>query len=238
MGMTNSRYRPVVGPLLSWDKGGSERKHNWKYRALACMLRYLQDTSRPDILMATHQCTRFATCTKLWHERAVKRIYKYLLGIMDNGMIYRPDMSKELEWYVDADFTRVWTKGKHSNTKAVLSFTGLMIYYTGYPVFWQSKLQREKALNTTELEYIALLVAMQEVLPFLNLMTEIKPFLPVSKEDPKSFCTIWEDRYSCVKVAERPKFTLRTKHIALKCHHFWQFTSNGTIKINPINTLE
>ena len=79
---------------------------------------------------------------------------------------------------------------------------------------------------------------MREVLPFLNLMGEIKQFLPVTNKNPNFFCTVWEDKESTIKVAESPKFTPHTKHIALKYHHFRQFVSNGTLKINPIDTLE
>ena len=77
----------------------------------------------------------------------------------------------------------------------------------------------------------------QNTLPFINFMGEIKKFLPVADKDPNLFCTVWEDNRSTIKVAERPKFTLFTKHIALKYHHFRQFFSNGTLKINPIDTL-
>ena len=54
--MANSRLTPDVGPLLSRDEDGPERKHDWKYQTLTGMLGYLQGTTRPDISMATHQC--------------------------------------------------------------------------------------------------------------------------------------------------------------------------------------
>ena len=38
----------------------------------------------------------------LSHERAVKRIGRYLLGTKDRGLVHKPDMSKGLECYVDA----------------------------------------------------------------------------------------------------------------------------------------
>ena len=79
---------------------------------------------------------------------------------------------------------------------------------------------------------------MCDVLPFINLMGEIKSFLPVKKSKLKFFCTVWEDNRSCIKVAESPKFTPRTKHIALKYHHFRQFVANKTVRIKPIDTLE
>ncbi len=81
-------------------------------------------------------------------------------------------------------------------------------------------------------------MSMREVLPFLNLMNEISQFLPVNDSKPKMLCTTWEDNRSCIRVAESPKSTLRTKHIALKYHHFRQFVHNKTIVINPIDTRE
>ena len=236
--MTNSRPTPVVGPLLSRDEEGPARKHDWKYRTLTGMLEYLQNTSRPDIAMATHQCARFNAIPKLCHERAVKRICKYLLGTMDKGIVYRPDPTRGLECHVDADFAGGWDSGDTSNPESVLSRTGFVISYAGCPIYWRSKLQSEIALSTTESEYIALSMAMREVLPFLNLMSEIQQFLPMHKSEPKFFCTVWEDNRSCIKVAESPKFTPRTKHIALKYHHFRRFVSDGTIRIQPIDTLE
>jgi len=236
--ITNDRPTPVVGPLLSKDEDGPQRKHTWKYRTLTGMLGYLQLTSRPDIAMATHQCARFNNAPMLCHERAIKRICKYLLGTMDKGMIFRPDMERGLECHVDADFAGGWSSGDTQNPAAVLSRTGFVISYAGCPIYWASKLQTEIALSTTEAEYIALSMAMREVLPFLNLMQEINTVLPLPAGAPKFFCKVWEDNQSCIKVAESPKFTPRTKHIALKYHHFRRFVSDGTVTIFPISTLE
>ena len=236
--ITNDRPTPVVGPLLSRDENGPQRKHDWKYRTLTGMLGYLQLTSRPDISMATHQCARFNNAPMLCHERAIKRICKYLLGTMDKGMIFRPDLTKGLECHVDADFAGGWSSGDTQNPEAVLSRTGFVISYAGCPIYWASKLQTEIALSTTEAEYIALSMAMREVLPFLNLMQEINVVLPLPAGAPKFFCKVWEDNRSCIKVAESPKFTPRTKHIALKYHHFRRFVSDGTVNIFPIGTLE
>ena len=102
--MTNSRPTPATNPLLTRDEEGPDRKHDWKYRTLTGMLGYLQLTSIPDCSMATHQCARFNSNPKLCHERAVKRICKYLAGTMDEGIIFRLDPSKGLECHVDADF--------------------------------------------------------------------------------------------------------------------------------------
>ena len=52
------------------------------------------------------------------------------------------------------------------------------------------------------------------------------------------FCTVWEDTRSTIRMAESPKFTPRTKHISLQYLHYRHFVSNGTLKINHIDTLE
>ena len=79
---------------------------------------------------------------------------------------------------------------------------------------------------------------MREVLPFLTLITEIQGVFPFNDSKPNFYCSVWEDNRSCIKVSKSPKFTPRTKHIALKYHHFWQYVTNGTIVINPIDTHE
>ena len=159
---------------------------------------------------------------------------------MDKGIVFEPDLSCGLECHVDADFAGGWASGEHSTPESVLSCAGYVISYAGCPIHWCSKLESEIALSTTEAEYIAMSMAMREVLPFLNLMSELEFFLPkeLNEKQPRFFCTVWEDNRSCIRVAESPKFTPRTKHIALKYHHFRRFVSDGTLNIKPIDTKE
>ena len=229
---------PVGFPLLNKDVDGPARKARWKYRGLIGMLGYLQGTSRPDIAMATHQCARFNNDPKLSHERAVKKIVRYLLDTRDKGIIFKPDLSKGLECYVDADFAGGWKDGDHDAPESVLSRTGYVIMYAGCPITWGSRMQTEIALSTTESEYIALSTAMREVIPFIQLMKEIASMFGLLTRKPVFKCKVWEDNDSCITVAKAPKFTPRTKHIAIKYHHFRSFVSEGTIVINPIDTSE
>ena len=164
-------------PLLNKDENGPTRKASWKYRGIIGMLGYLQGTTRPDIEMETHQCARFNNDPHLSHERSVKRIGRYILDTRDKGMIYRPDITRGLECYVDADLAGVWKDGNHDSPESVLSRTGFVIMYYGCPITWGSKLQTEIALSTTESEYIALLSAMREVITFLGLMKETPDYL-------------------------------------------------------------
>ena len=100
----NSRPTPAIKPILAKDTDGLSRKYHWNYHQAIGMLNYLQATSRPDLAVAVHQAARFCIDPKLSHERAVIRIGKYLIGTADKGIIFKPDKSKGLECFVDADF--------------------------------------------------------------------------------------------------------------------------------------
>ena len=101
----NSRPTPAVKPLLFKDADGLDRKCSWNYRQAIGLLTYLQNTTQSDIFMAVHQAARFCIDPKLLHERAVKRIGRYLSGNQDKGLIFKPDPSIGVECYFNADFT-------------------------------------------------------------------------------------------------------------------------------------
>jgi hypothetical protein len=89
------------------------------------MLSYLQNTSCPEILMAEHQTARFSNNPMLSHEKSIMHIGQYLLNTHKRGIIYKPDKSKGLECYVNADFADGWSQANDAkNADNVLSRTG------------------------------------------------------------------------------------------------------------------
>ena len=95
---------PAVKPLLHKYLEGLQNQYSWKYRQAIGMLTYFKGTVRPDVSRATHQVARFFIDPKLFHERAVHIIGRYLKGTSSKGFIFRPKKEKGLECYVDADF--------------------------------------------------------------------------------------------------------------------------------------
>ena len=79
--------------LLDKDEEGPGRTYQCSYRSVIGMLNYLCGT-RPDILFAVHQC---AKNPKLLHEKAVKRIKRYLKHTPTGGIVLRPDST--YPWY-------------------------------------------------------------------------------------------------------------------------------------------
>ncbi len=135
-------------------------------------------------------------------------------------MKYTPDSTKDIEVYVNADFAGGWDPGDPLNTDNVYLRTGYVIQYAGCPIYWQSKLQTEIALSTAEAEYIELSQALRETLPMTNLMKENNVIFFLHLPLPKFVIKVQEDNQSCIAMANNPKFSPRTKHIAIKYHHF------------------
>jgi hypothetical protein len=171
------------GKALTRDTDGQPRSYNWSYRSLLGMLNYLCCT-RPDILYAVHQCSKFCNDPKLSHEKAAKRIVRYLKCTPKEGIVLRPDSSKGIQCFVDADFANGWSSEDCDKPSSVYSRTGFVIMYAGCPLVWVSKLQTEVALSTTEAEYIALSQAMRELIPLLGLLEELTPALQLNKNQP------------------------------------------------------
>lgn len=233
----NMRPTPVTKPLLNNDIEGEPRKQKWNYRKVIGMLTYLQGTTRPDTAMVVHQCARFSIDPKLSHEKAVKRIARYLLGNKERGIQFRPDKSKGIQCYVDTDFAGGWNKDDPNNAQSALSRTGYIVFYAGCPMLWTSRMQTEIALSTTEYEYIACSTALRDVISLMHLLKDIDLIFPVRQAKPEIHCNVYEDNESCIAMAKNRQFSPRTKHIAIKYHHFRKYVG-AQITIKSIDTKQ
>ena len=96
---------------------------------------------RPELAMSAHQCAQISANPKLSHERAVMRIGKYLLETKYRGIIFCPDPSRGLEFYVDAGFVGEWDPKISNDAESVYSWTGFFIFFSRCPLMWTIKLQ-------------------------------------------------------------------------------------------------
>jgi hypothetical protein len=242
---SNSKTTPSDS-ILYPDIGGIPRQETWNYRSVIGKLNFLAQNTRLDISFAVHQCARFCTNPTALHELAVKRIARYLIYTKDKGLILHPTKDFSLDMYIDADFAGMWHQQHSALRDNVLSRTGYIITFCGCPIHWVSKLQSEIALSTTESEYIALSMGTRELLPLRRLMTEIHQHTLIKLPLPSQFNTtkttsltatqVFEDNESCIVLAHSEGTKVRTKHIALKWHHFKDQIRQGHLKIVKIGT--
>ena len=72
----------------------------------------------------------------------------------------------------------------------------------------------------------------------MELMKEVSFIFDIHIPKPEFFCKVFEENRNCIAVAESNKFSPRTKHIAIKYHHFQSFVKNKIIQICCIGKRE
>ena len=112
----------------------------------AGMVNYLQENAGPEIAMAVHQTARFYNNPMLCHEKAIINLGRYLLHIHGRVIIYQPDISKGLEYYVEADLAGGWSNADAEDAENAVSQIYFLIMYANCPIYWASKVQTEITL--------------------------------------------------------------------------------------------
>ena len=85
--------------------------------------------------------------TKDSHAIAVKRIVRYLIETKDCGLVFKPSLDWKFDYYVDADFCRLWGSEDPNDPIVAKSRTGYVILLTGCPLLWKSSLQTEISVS-------------------------------------------------------------------------------------------
>ena len=237
---SHPKTTPAEKTPLGKDLYGQQRQEGWNYRSVVGMLMYLATNSRPDIAFAVNQCSRFSNEPRRSHEKAVKRIGRYLKGTREKGMIIKPENALGLDLYADADFAGIFSVEDPEDPVSVKSRTGWVVTLGGVPVTWSSKLQTEIALSTMEAEYIALSTGMRELVGTRKLLKEITKYCKVKRRTISKVSRVYEDNDAALKHATTalPKLSPRTKHIGVKYHWFKKKVKVGKIELFPISTKQ
>nr|GEU87892.1 retrovirus-related Pol polyprotein from transposon TNT 1-94 [Tanacetum cinerariifolium] len=105
-------------------------------------------TSRPDLQFLICMCARYQARPTEKHVHAVKRIFRYLRGIVNRGLWYPKDSSVALIAFADAD--HAGCQDTRRSTSSSVQFLGERL------ISWSSKRQKSAAIFSTKAEYIAL----------------------------------------------------------------------------------
>jgi hypothetical protein len=162
-----------------------------------------------------------------------------LKATLDEGLILHPSGFLNIDCYVDADFAGLWPYEDKQDPSCVRSRTGFMICISDCPVIWTSKLQTEIATSTMESEYIALAIAMRDLLPFKRLFLAVAHGIGLDKSKTTTFkTTVWEDNLGALTLArmEPGRMSPTSKHYAIKYHWFHSHLKLNEIEIEKIDT--
>ena len=79
---------------------------------------------------------------------------------------------------------------------------------------------------------------MRDVIPFVEQVKEMDVIIGNDSPKVKLHCTLFEDNNGAIELANAPRYRPRTKHIAIKYHHFREHVKNGMVSIKAIDTGE
>lgn len=192
-----------------------------RYQSAVGSLLYLSTATRPDITYAVSNVAKYSANPTKQHWTAVKRIFRYLKGTLNYGLLFSKEGSADCVGFSDADWG-----GDHDDRK---STSGYLFQLSGAAISWRSKKQTSVALSTAEAEYIALASAAQEALWLRQLTTDLK-------HEPAAATVIFEDNQSTISMAKNPQFHGRSKHIAIKYHFIREQVCNNTVELQYCRT--
>jgi hypothetical protein len=196
---------------------------NFNYRSLIGKLNYLAQTTRRNIMYAMHQLAKFSSNPWEPHGEAACYLIRYLKKTRDIRTCFQPDCTKGFECYCDANFSKAWNKQfAHCNLSTAKSESGWIIFYANCPIIWASKLQTRVALSMTKAEYISMSQSLQDVLPIIFLIQEMKDKgFQVICTKPYVYCKVFDDKSGALELAWLPKLH---QYQGSDCQHLNQST--------------
>lgn len=189
------------------------------YASAVGSLMYAMVCTRPDLAHAVSVVSRFMGDPGKEHWQAVKRIFRYLKGTSDVGLIYGGDTNCLVTGYSDSDYA--------GDVDTRRSMTGYVFTLGGSVVSWKATLQPTVTLSTTEAEYMALTAAAKEGIWLRGLVSS----LGLHHDQARVYC----DSLSAICLAKDQIHHERTKHIDVR-YHFLRDESR--IKVKKVGTAD
>ncbi|KAJ4701136.1 Retrovirus-related Pol polyprotein from transposon TNT 1-94 [Melia azedarach] len=189
------------------------------YTSAVGSLMYAMVCTRPDLAQSVSVVSRFMGEPGKEHWQAVKRIFRYLKGTFDVGLIYRGDTQCLVTGFSDSDYA--------GDVDSRRSMTGYVFTLGSSVVSWKATLQPTVTLSTTEAEYMALTEAAKEGIWLKGLVSD----LGLYHDQAIVYC----DSLSAICLAKDQVHHERTKHIDVR-YHFLR--SEKRIKVNKVGTAD
>jgi len=176
--------------------------------------------SRPDILFSVCLCARFQSDPREPHLTAVKRIFRYLKGTTNLGLLYKKTSDYKLVGFCDADYAgdRIERKSTSGNCQ----FLGDNL------ISWASKRQATIALSTVEAEYISAASCCTQLLWMEHQLEDYQ----ITENCIPVYC----DNTAAICLSKNPILHSRAKHIEIKHHFIKDYVQKGVLDIQFIDT--
>jgi hypothetical protein len=136
----------------------------FKYRSGVGKLLHMMRWSRPEVLNATRELSRYMSGASMAHVKAMHRTMKYCIGTASRGLLLKPTE----EWDGDPAYEFVITGRSDSDyakdTDTRKSVSGTSTFLNGSPINTRSNTQKSVTLSVTEAELVAATQCAQDML--------------------------------------------------------------------------
>lgn len=222
MGECKAAHTPMEAGLKLEKCSDPSKYTTHPYRELVGCLMYVTVTSRPDISAAVNYFSGFQSCATDEHWCALKRVLRYIRGTVDLKLVFHRDSDNGvLNGFVDSDWA-----GDITDRKSV---SGYVFKIYSSTVSWTTRKQTSVALSAAEAEYMALSIAVTEVIWLRLLLAD----LGVKINEP---VVIREDNQACIRVAEEDKPMKRLKHVDVRYHFVRDEIQKGVVRLVYVAT--
>lgn len=223
MGECNpTRYPMEPRQIITKDEGG-KLVNSTEYKSMVGGLRYLVHT-RPDIAFSVGIVSRFMEKPTVMHLNAVKRIYRYIRGTVDFGLVYsKTSGNNVLNGYSDSDL------GGHLDDRK--STSGVAFYLNDNLITWISQKQKCVALSSCEAEFMAATAAACQGVWLARVLRQVT-------DDFQGPVVLFIDNKSAIDLAKNPVFHGRSKHIDIRYHFIRECVEKGEIAVKHVATKE
>ncbi|CAI7851738.1 unnamed protein product [Closterium sp. NIES-53] len=204
-------HEPDTTPLSIDD-------HRLYQQQLGCLL-FVAVTCRPDLSYVASKLAQYLKRPEGENLLDLRRALQYFVSTPDVGLTYKANLTAtlQLHGYVDAD-----DAGDSDNRRSRTGFI-FQLQPVGL-ISWNSQKQELIALLSAEVEFIAASAAVREGLYLMELLQEAKVTM-------NGHFTLLCDNKSTIKIANKPGFVNRTKHIALRYFFVKDKIEKGKVKL-------
>lgn len=164
---------PVYTPLESnfeylCKNSNCDRADKCRYRKLIGLLKYLGQSTRPDILFAVRRLAEKHKDPHIEHEQCAKNILSYLACTKKMKLDYGRT-EEHPEGQVDSSPTNILENKDH--------VSGYMLFLGGCVVSWESKSLQEKDVTSSEADIVATSLMVKEAVKIKRMLKEINCFV-------------------------------------------------------------
>jgi hypothetical protein len=197
-------------------------EEQFRYRRIVGGLQYLTMT-RLDLAFAVNRVCQYIQSPTDAHLTSVKRILRFVKGIVNQGLLIQRSGTTMLSGFSDADW--VGCPDDRCSTSGFVVFLGVNL------VSWSSRKQAIVSHSSTEAEYKALANVTVEMIWVQSLLKELGVF---QHKPPR----LWCDNLGATYLASNPVFHARTKHIEVDFYFIQEQVARKALDIRFISSKD